>query len=200
VEELKEQENDQSEESSKTVPLKLKKKAKYKQAVDEHYEFSVDKFKKKILRAFREHIIRQYKGQTRNKQYHWIKSSVRKSVQVFFEQTCGVDSRLYHCHESVFMYFVLKDDNLVGNYGLKEVENDIISVMKLTFGKQPTLSNMRKLFRHRVIRMLWLGEGIKLGCFSESEWMKESMNQMSGEQRRQIEEHLDKVGVSYLRL
>lgn len=59
----------------------VSKRGKYKQVIDERYDFSVDKMKKRILRMQREHVMSQYKEQTRNKQYHWIKSSVRKSIR-----------------------------------------------------------------------------------------------------------------------
>lgn len=137
------------------------KRGKYKQVLDSSYEFSVDKLKKRILRMFRENVIQQYKDQTQNKQYHWIRSSVRKSVRSFFMETYQFDEDFYNKHESLLMFMVLKEEKLEKKFGVSNIDHEAIRIMKLTFGTQPTLSNMRKLMRHPVMEVLWTGiEGV----------------------------------------
>ena len=106
----------------------------------------------------REHVMSQYKEQTRNKQYHWIKSSVRKSIRLFFTEIYEVPDDFYSQHEAIFMFLVLKEPDLKAKYGLKQVDARFIEKMRLTYGKQPTLTNMRDFFKHPVIKALWVGE------------------------------------------
>ena len=191
-----------SVETSNDTSVPSGKKGKYKRPIDEHYEFSVDKLKKKIVRMSREHVIAQYKTTTSNKQYHWIKDSVRKSVQAFFLHTYEVDPSFYAKHESVFMFFILKDKKLKAKYGLKKVDDTFIELMSQTFGSKITIPNMRKFFKHPVVKALWAGEfgESRSVCFGHSEWLRESMRSLTAEQRVQIQEHFDKVGQDYLTL
>ena len=68
---------------------------------------------------------------------------------------------------------VLKEEKLEKKFGVSNIDHEAIKIMKLTFGTQPTLSNMRKLFRHPVMKVLWAGvEGVNEDLsYAKCEWL-----------------------------
>lgn len=79
----------------------------------------MDRFKKHLLRSFRQHIQLQFKQIYQGKQYHWVSSSKRANVRYFFVRAYNVPEDVYDEEESTFFKLIFNTVKDLGPFEIK---------------------------------------------------------------------------------
>lgn len=121
---------------------------------------------KKLLRAFRASLKRQFNELSGKKHYHWVDTSLRIITLQFFtalsEQNIPVE--FYKENEEAFFKLVHNTwDNKTSKKSKKTYDGGdmkrmaITGVYKEVFGQHPNKKNLKRFFESEVIQTLWVG-------------------------------------------
>lgn len=119
--------------------------------------FSLDKFKKHILRTFRHHLDVQFKAIFQGKQYHWVMETKRNNVREFFLAKYNVPTRVYSVNESVFFKLLMNTVKNVETYGIRP-NPEVDKAIDGAFRQSPCKKNIKIILSNEAIRGLWVNQ------------------------------------------
>lgn len=121
---------------------------------------------KKLLRAFRASLKRQFNELSGKKHYHWVDSSLRIITLQFFTALSEQDINIefYKQNEEAFFKLVHNTwDSKTSKKSKKTYDGGdmkrmaVTGVYKEVFGQHPNKKNLKLFFANEVVQCLWSG-------------------------------------------
>ena len=152
--------------------------------------FKVDILVKAVLRSFRAFIKGQYQKMFQRRYYYWIKSSLRKHTQLFFEEKYHIGPTEYKLHENTLLLLVhnTKTAKEIMRLTAKQA-CEVALLFKETFGQKPNKKNMGELFGLGIIQQLWYADN---GYF-RSEELSQIVGGLTPDQRQKLLKNFSKA-------
>jgi len=89
----------------------------------------LDKFKKHLIRLFRQHLHQQFDAVYKRKHYRWVAKSKRKAIFKFFTRNYNVPVDVYSKNEGIFVRLILNTVQDFKEMGVKvDPEMDLAMV------------------------------------------------------------------------
>ena len=125
----------------------------------EHKRFKTDIVIKRILRAFRFYLKKQYQEVYSRRYYYWVPATLKRMTRAFYHGRYGIVEQDYKENENALILLIHNTKTLDEIKDLTKTKSRTVKKdvqhLKDTFGQKPNIINLKAFFKIDIIQKLW---------------------------------------------